>query len=171
MKRIILLTAILAALAFVGCTQDKSKRPSPPALAEGTIDGVKIKIDYSQPGAKGRKVMGGLVPYGDVWRTGANEATVIEFDKNVKIEGQALPAGKYTLFTIPGEGEWTIIFNKKLGQWGSYDYNKNKDQDALQVKAKSGKTDFTELFTMAVEKEGVTMKWENTSVLFKVSKD
>ncbi|QOI97657.1 MAG: DUF2911 domain-containing protein [Flammeovirgaceae bacterium] len=170
MKRIILFTAFVAALTFVAAAQDKSKRPSPPAVAEGTIDGVKVKVDYSQPGAKGRKVMGGLVPYGEVWRTGANEATVIEFDKNVKIEGQALAAGKYTLFTIPGENEWTIIFNKKTGQWGAYDYAKNKDQDALQVKVKSGKTNFTELFTISVDKDVVTLKWENTAVSFKVSK-
>jgi hypothetical protein len=170
MKKTIVLTVVLAALACVAFTQDKSKRPSPPAVAEGAIDGVKIKIDYSQPGAKGRKVMGGLVPYGEVWRTGANEATIIEFDKNVKIEGQALAAGKYTLFTVPGESEWTIIFNKKLGQWGAYDYNKNKDQDALQVKVKPGKTDFTESFTISVDKDAVTLKWENTSVSFKVSK-
>ncbi|MDL5047996.1 DUF2911 domain-containing protein [Oscillatoria amoena NRMC-F 0135] len=170
MKKTILLTVFMAALTVVAFSQDKSKRPSPPAVAEGTIDGVKIKVDYSQPAAKGRKVMGGLVPYGEVWRTGANEATVIEFDKDVKIEGQALAAGKYTLFTIPGESEWTVIFNKKIGQWGSYDYNKNKDQDALQVKVKSGKADMTESFTISVGKDVVTMKWENTSVSFKVSK-
>jgi hypothetical protein len=170
MKKTILLLSLLSLITVVTLAQDRSKRVSPPATAEGTIDGVKIKIDYSQPAAKGRKVIGGLVPYGEVWRTGANEATVIEFDKNVKIEGQALAAGKYTLFTIPGENEWTIIFNKKLGQWGAYDYKKNKDQDALQVKVKSGKTDFTESFTITVDKEAVTLKWENTSVAFKVSK-
>ncbi|MFN3840173.1 MAG: DUF2911 domain-containing protein [Cyclobacteriaceae bacterium] len=170
MKRTILLTAFLAALTFVACTQDKAKRPSPPAVAEGTIDGVKVKVDYSQPGAKGRKVMGGLVPYGEVWRTGANEATEIEFNGDVLIEGQALPAGRYTLFTIPGENEWTIIFNKKLKQWGAYDYNKNKDQDALKVKVKPEKTDMTELFTISVDKSAVTMKWETTSVSFKVAK-
>lgn len=170
MKKTMFLLALISLLAVVLLAQDKSKRPSPPAVAEGTIEGVKIKIDYSQPAAKGRKIMGGLVPYGEVWRTGANESTVIEFDKNVKIEGQALPAGKYTLFTVPGESEWTIIFNKKLGQWGAYDYHKNKDQNALQVKVKSGTTDFTEAFTITVDNDAVSLKWENTVVSFKVTK-
>ncbi len=170
MKRISLLTALLIVLTVSVFAQDKSKRPSPPAVAEGTIDGVKVKIDYSQPGAKGRKVMGGLVPYGEVWRTGANEATVIEFDKNVKIEGQALAAGKYTLFTIPAENEWAIIFNSKIGQWGAYDYTKNKDKDVLKVTVKPAKADFTEAFTITVDKDAVTLKWENTVVAFKITK-
>lgn len=170
------MTAKLLTLLFVGfvalaCAQDKSKRPSPPAVASGVIDGVNIKIDYSQPSVKGRKIMGGLVPYGEVWRTGANEATTIEFDKNVKIEGQSLPAGKYTLFTIPGEQEWSIIFNKKLGQWGAYDYEKNKDQNALVVKVKPVATAFTEVFTFEVGAKAVTLKWENTAVSFSVAKN
>jgi hypothetical protein len=149
---------------------DKSKRPSPPAVAEGTIDGVKVKVDYSQPSAKGRKVMGGLVPYGEVWRTGANEATVIEFDKDVFIEGQPLAAGKYALFSIPTETEWTIIFNKKTNQWGSYDYAKTKDQNALEVKVKPSSVPSTETFTFRVEKNAVSFAWETTAVAFKVSK-
>lgn len=169
--KIKLLTLSLIGLIAVACAQDKSKRPSPPAVASGTIDGVSIKIDYSQPSAKGRKIMGGLVPYGEVWRTGANEATTIEFDKNVKIEGQPLPAGKYTLFTIPGEQEWSIIFNKKLGQWGAYDYEKNKDQNALVVKVKPSSTQFTEVFTFEVGAKAVTLKWENTAVSFNVVKN
>jgi hypothetical protein len=166
-----LLTFSLIGLMAVACAQDKSKRPSPPAVASGTIDGVSIKIDYSQPSVKGRKIMGGLVPYGEVWRTGANEATTIEFDKNVKIEGKPLPAGKYTLFTIPGEQEWSIIFNKKLGQWGAYDYEKNKDQNALVVKVKPASTSFTEVLTFEVGAQAVTLKWENTAVSFGVAKN
>ncbi|MCX7638034.1 MAG: DUF2911 domain-containing protein [Cyclobacteriaceae bacterium] len=166
-----MLTLSLIVLIAVACAQDKSKRPSPPAVASGTIDGVNIKIDYSQPSVKGRKIMGGLVPYGEVWRTGANEATTIEFDKNVKIEGQPLPAGKYTLFTIPGEKEWSIIFNKKLGQWGAYDYEKNKSENALVVKVKPASTAFTEVFTFEVGAKQVTLKWENTAVSFGVSKN
>ncbi|MCS6975050.1 MAG: DUF2911 domain-containing protein [Cyclobacteriaceae bacterium] len=166
-----MLTLSLIVLIAAACAQDKSKRPSPPAVASGTIDGVNIKIDYSQPSVKGRKIMGGLVPYGEVWRTGANEATTIEFDKNVKIEGQPLPAGKYTLFTIPGEKEWSIIFNKKLGQWGAYDYEKNKGENALVVKVKPASTAFTEVFTFEVGAKQVTLKWENTAVSFGVSKN
>ena len=113
---------------------------------------------------------GDLAPYNEVWRTGANENTIIEFDKPVKIEGKALAAGKYALFTIPTENEWTVIFNSKTDQWGAYDYEKNKDKDVLQVKVKPAQSDFTEKFTFFVEGNQVTFKWENTAVSFKVSK-
>jgi hypothetical protein len=169
MKTNILVVALVTGVAL-SCAQDKSKRPSPPASASGTIDGVVVNIEYSQPSVRGRKIMGGLVPYGEVWRTGANEATTISFSHDVKIEGQPLPAGKYTLFTIPGETEWSIIFNKKLGQWGAYDYPKYKDQNALVVKVKPEPVPFTEVFTIEVGSHSVTLKWENTAVSFTVSK-
>jgi hypothetical protein len=164
-KNIFLFVFALVSMSVLA--QDK-KMPSPPAKAEGTIDGVKVTIDYHQPSAKSRKVMGGLVPYGEVWRTGANNTTSIEFSAPVKIEGQSLPAGKYALFTIPGENEWTIIINKTI-KWGHYDYK--EAEDVLRVKVKPGKTDsFVETFNIAVEKDKVTMKWENTLVSFKVAK-
>ena len=165
MKRFIPII-LLALVAAAGFGQDKGKRPSPPASAEGTIDGVKIKIDYSSPSAKGRKMLGGKEPFGTVWRTGANETTSIELSGPVKIEGKDLAAGKYALFTIPGENEWVIIFNKTIA-WGPYSYK--KEEDVLRVTVKSGKTDsFVETFLMAVDKDQVTMKWENTIVAFKV---
>ncbi|PZR34315.1 MAG: hypothetical protein DI538_16770, partial [Azospira oryzae] len=90
-------------LAFITAVAFAQEKPlSPPATSEGTIDGAKITINYSAPSARGRKMVGGIDPYGKVWRTGANKATVFEVSKNVKIEGKALPAGKYALFTIPG---------------------------------------------------------------------
>jgi len=123
MKRSLSIIMLMFAASVVVLAQDnedKSKRPSPPAVAEGTIDGVKVKIDYSKPSVKGRKIFGGLEKYGDVWRTGANETTTIEFSAPVKIEGQNVAAGKYSLFTIPGENEWTIIINsdEKICQRG-----------------------------------------------------
>jgi len=147
--------------------EDKSKRPSPPAKAEGSADGAKIVIDYSKPSAKGRKMLGGNEPYGKVWRTGANEATTFDVDKNVKVEGKELPKGKYALFTIPGENEWTIIFNKTANQWGAYDYK--EADDALRVTVKAGKTDkFVETFNISVEGGKVVLQWENTKVAFAV---
>jgi len=147
---------------------DKSKRPSPPAKAEGLSDGAKVVIDYSTPSAKGRKMLGGIEPFGNVWRTGANEATTFEVDKDVKIEGKELPKGKYSLFTIPGENEWTIIFNKTVEQWGAYDYKQG--DDALRVTVKPGKTDkFVETFTISVEGNKVLLRWENTQVAFSVN--
>ena len=98
--------------------EDKSKRPSPPAVAKGTIKGSMITIDYSSPSVKGRNVFGGLEPYGQVWRAGANEATIFTTSKDIEVEGKKLPAGKYSLFMTPGEKEWTVYFNSQTGQWG-----------------------------------------------------
>jgi hypothetical protein len=158
------------ALSFNALAQnDVSKRPSPPATAEGTIGDVKIKIDYSAPSAKGRKMIGEKEPFGEVWRTGANEATTIEFDKAVKIEGKDLAAGKYELFTIPGEKEWVIIFQKYGKQWGAYSYK--QANDVLRVTVKPSKTPaFVETFKINVGKDAVELKWEDTAVAFKVSK-
>ncbi len=157
---------IMAFITVEGLAQEKPL--SPKETVEGTIDGTKVSIVYCRPSAKGRKMLGEKEPYGQVWRTGANEATTIEFDKPVTIEGKTLPAGKYALFTIPNETEWTIIFNKEVKQWGAYKY-KEKD-DALRVSVKPLKTDFVETFTIAVEKAAVNLKWETTSVSFGVKK-
>ncbi len=150
--------------------EDKSKRPSPPAKAEGKVDDISIVIDYSQPATKGRTIFGDVVPYGEIWRTGANEATTISFDKDVLIEGQKLVAGTYSLFTIPNEKEWTVIFNKNPKLWGAFEYK--QEEDALRVNVKPSKeADLTERFTITVEEGGVvTMKWENTKVAFRVTK-
>jgi len=169
MKRIILFILVaVAATAVESLAQDK-KPLSPQETVKGTVDGASIEIVYCRPSARGRKIIGDVVPLGKVWRTGANANTTIQFDKAVTIEGKELAAGKYALFTIPNENEWVIIFNKKTDQWGSYDYEKNKDQDALQVTVKTGKTKaFVETFTISVDKDQVNMEWENTAISFKV---
>ena len=149
--------------------EDKSKRPSPPAEVTGTVDGTDITINYSRPSVKGREIFGGLEPYDKVWRTGANEATTFEVSDDVQIDGQALPKGKYALFTIPTEGDWTVIFNKNPDQWGAYDYD--EAQDALRVEVTPEKTDEpTEMLTFEVGDDGaVTMMWADQSVSFDVS--
>jgi len=158
---------MLALISVVSLAVAQEKPASPKAETEGVAGAAKVKIVYCQPSARGRKIMGGLVPFGEVWRTGANEATTIEFDKPVKLEGKDIPAGKYALFTIPAENEWTIIINKDNKQWGAYKYN-DKD-DVVRVKVKPGKTDaFVETFTISVVKDQVQLKWENTAVAFKV---
>jgi hypothetical protein len=169
MKRKVYFSTFMLAmvLAFGALAQDK-KMPSPPATAEGTLDGVKVKIEYHQPSARGRKIMGGLVPFGEVWRTGANETTSIEFMGPAKIEGKDVPKGKYALFTIPGENEWVILINKTI-KWGHYDYKQT--EDLLRIKVKPAKTEsFVETFNIGIEKDQVVLKWENTQVAFKVSK-
>ena len=148
--------------------EDPSKRPSPPAVAEGEINGVKIRVDYSQPSVKGREVWGKLVEYNKVWRTGANEATTIAFDKDVLIEGQKLKAGKYALFTIPTATEWTVIFNTRHTQWGAFDYN--AQEDALSVKVKPTTNEPTEKMLFKVENDNVSLSWERLKVSFKVAK-
>lgn len=168
MKRIVPIFVLLF-LALIASDSFAQKKASPAASASGEIDGVNVSIDYHQPSAKGREIMGGLVPFGKVWRTGANDATTIEFSEDVKIEGEDLAAGKYSLFTIPDKDSWTIIFNKVAKQWGAYDYN--EAEDALRVTVKPSKTDsFVETFTIAVEESHVHMSWENTAVSFEVSK-
>ncbi len=120
-----------------------------------TVGDTEISIVYHRPNVKKREIYGGLVPYNEVWRTGANEATTFEFSKDVTINGQKLPAGKYSFYTIPGENVWTLIFNKTWDQWGTiYDAK----QDALRVKVKPMEAEFAE--SLAYEIENVT---ENTA--------
>ncbi len=157
--------------AIVACGQaDKSKRPSPPALVKEILDnGATVSIDYSQPSVKGRTIGADLEPMeGKVWRTGANEATVFEVDRDVKIEDQLLPAGKYGLFTIMNGKEWTIIFNKTWKQWGAFSYK--EADDILRVKVKSEKAQqFSEKMTFLVTKNGkITLLWADLEVDFKV---
>ena len=150
--------------------EDKSKRPSPPAkVSEKISSGAAISIDYSQPSVKGRTIGKDLEPKGEaVWRTGANEATIFETDKAVTINGKALPAGKYSLFTIAGKDEWTIIFNKTWNQWGAYDYK--QADDILRVKAKAATAAaLAEKMTFTIAKDGnVALLWGNTKVNFMV---
>jgi len=146
----------------------KDERPSPPATVKETVGDLTITINFSQPGVKGRTIFGDLVPYGKLWRTGANEATTVEVSRDCKVGGSFLRAGKYALFSIPGESEWTIIFNSVPDQWGAYKYDESKD--ALRFKVKSEKSaDLHERFGFEIksDKTGngtVSMMWENTVV-------
>jgi hypothetical protein len=171
MKRILSVTLFVSMIAssLVACGQDnKESRPSPPAKATGKAGNATITIDYSAPSVKGRKIFGGdMVPYGKIWRAGANEATVFETDGDIKVEGQSLPKGKYGFFAIPGETEWTIIFNKTWNQWGSFRYK--QEEDVLRVKVKPGKTPgLVEKLEYAVSGGKVFIRWENTEVSFSV---
>lgn len=114
--------AIFALAVFalpLSAQQDKSQRPSPPANAQFTFpDGKTLKMDYSSPRMKGRKIYGDLVPYGQIWRVGANEATTFLTDTDLMVGDKQVPAGSYTIFAIPEEGKWTLIISKKTGEWG-----------------------------------------------------
>jgi hypothetical protein len=172
MKKIAAVAMLLTALFTntANAQDDKSKRPSPPAVATQELtSGALINIDYSQPSVKGRTIGKDLEPKdGEVWRTGANEATVFETSKAVKINGKELPAGKYGLFTISGKDNWTIIFSKTWKQWGAFSYK--QADDALRVEAKAQKaTAFAEKMTFTVDKTGlVTLLWGDNKITFTV---
>jgi Protein of unknown function (DUF2911) len=151
--------------ASVARAQDKSSRPSPPAKAECKLpDGKAITVDYSSPRAKGRKIFGGLVPYGQVWRAGANEATTFVTSSDITVGGKAVPAGKYTIFTIPGEDKWTLVISKKTGEWGTA--YPGPDNDLARVDMKVSKTSApVENFTIAFDHGNactMRLEWENT---------
>lgn len=169
MKSLLVMFAVLATVAACG-QQDKSKRPSPPAQATATLtNGAVITIDYSQPSVKGRTIGKDLEPMaGKVWRTGANEATVFETSKAIKVEGKELPAGKYGLFTIDNGDSWTIILNKTWNQWGAYSYK--EADDVLRVNVKAGKApSFAEKMTINASNAGlVSLLWGDKQVDFKV---
>ncbi len=165
MKRLVLMALAVVATLSTVLAQDKPL--SPLATTEAKIGAANVKIVYCQPSARGRKMIGEKEPYGKVWRTGANDATTIEFDKPVKLEGKDVPAGKYALFTIPGEKEWTIILNKDSKQMGAYNYK--EDKDVLRVKVAATKSpEFVETFNISIVKDDVHLKWENWAVAFKV---
>jgi hypothetical protein len=165
---------LFSTLLIVAATtvQAQNPRQSPKQTATGKIGDATVTITYSSPSVKGRQVWGGLVPYGKVWRSGANEATIFETDKELKIEGKTLPAGKYSLYTIPNEKEWQVIFNSQTGQWGierSGETTRKLDKDVLVVSAKSKKSDtMQEALLYTIDKKGFTIAWENLELPVKV---
>ncbi|HEX8328746.1 MAG TPA: DUF2911 domain-containing protein [Hymenobacter sp.] len=138
-------------------------KPSPAATATGKIGAADVTVNYSSPAVKGRKIFGGLEPFGKVWRAGANEATTVEFSKDVTVEGKPLPAGKYGFFVIPAEGQWTVIFNKVPNQWGAFKYDEK--QDALRVMVTPRKAAaLTERLLYEVTPKGLVLRWENVEL-------
>jgi|SRR6185437_3565726 len=174
MKKMIISKAFI--LAFVGmfitslvwAQEDKSKRPSPPATATGTVGSATITINYSSPAVKGRKIWGGLVPYDKVWRAGANEATIFETSKDIMVEGKSLKAGKYSLYAIPGEKEWVFIFNSKTGQWGVKNDESTTEEpanDVLRVTVKPQQSaTMNERMKFVIDSKGFALEWEHLKV-------
>ena len=145
---------------------------SPSTTLTQTLGLTKITLDYSRPSVKGRKIFGDLVPYGKVWRTGANKITSIKFDDEVYVHGAIMKAGSYGLYTIPGKNEWTIIFNRDDKQWGSYGYDINKDVIRFNVQPMQPQ-EFTEQMNIdfvefSPTSTYVSIRWENTEVRFKI---
>jgi hypothetical protein len=140
------------ALALAGCAGAQESRPSPSGTADVTLKGQTISIQYRRPSMRGRKIMGALVPYGQVWRTGANEATQLSTPLNLTIGGANVPAGLYTLYSLVGEHNWKLIINKQTGQSGT-EYH--PDQDLVRVDMQMSKT--------AAPVEQFTISWNKTA--------
>ncbi|HEX8411430.1 MAG TPA: DUF2911 domain-containing protein [Thermoanaerobaculia bacterium] len=162
---------LLAATGAFAQQQIRSPRPSPKASVMQAVGITDVTINYNRPGVKGRAIWGALVPWDKVWRTGANEATTIEFSDDVWINGQKLAKGLYSLHTIPTATEWTIIFNSVASQWGSYSYDATKD--ALRVKATPRAADHREWLTfefpeMTTDTARVDIRWEKIAVPFTI---
>ncbi|MFI5094871.1 MAG: DUF2911 domain-containing protein [Candidatus Acidiferrum sp.] len=177
-KQIAMISGLCLSLTILAtqasCQADKSKRPSPPAQAQCDLGGGKtLTVDYSSPRAKGRKIFGDLVPYGKVWRAGANEATTFVTTEDLKVGGKEVPAGQYTIFTIPEENKWTLVISKKTGEWG-IPYPGEKYDLVRTEMSVSSVPEHVEDFTIALEKSGdgckLQMTWEKTQASVEIAK-
>ncbi len=142
-------------------------RPSPLALAQYKDETNYMKVVYSQPFKKGRTTFGGLAKWGEVWRTGANEATEITFIRDVKIDGKVCRAGTYTLFTIPNPARWTVLLNSELGQWGAYNYKPEKDVMRFEATASKNNQIYEALLFQFIETDAgadLTLTWDDVKV-------
>src|SRR5437764_7651992 len=165
---------VLISLAHAQSTILDLPRPSQHAVVTQRIGITDITLNYHRPLVNGRKIWGGLVPYGEVWRSGANENTTISFSTPVKVEGHELPAGTYGLQTIPTAGDWTVIFSKDANEWGAFSYK--QADDALRIQAKPQPAEMRE--RLAFEFDDVTdtsakvvLHWEKLKVPFTVEAD
>jgi hypothetical protein len=165
-KQFAIVTLSALALATVAYAQ----KPSPAAQAQCKFsDGKTITVDYSSPRMRGRKIFGDLVPYGEVWRTGANEATTFVTNVNVTVDGKSVPAGSYTIFTVPNQGNWTLIINKKTGEWG-IPYKYEADELARVGMTVSQTPSPVENFTIAFDQAcTLTVSWEKTQASVKIA--
>ena len=169
----------MAVFSFTGfntkAQQLKVPASSPVSTLKQSVALSEVSIEYSRPSVKGRVVFGDLVPFGKVWRTGANASTKITFGEDVKLEGNPVPAGTYALYTIPDKDEWTIILNKNLTLWGSDGYKQEEDylrfkvkSSALSSKVESLTFNITDL---APTSANIVLEWENTRVVFNLTVD
>ncbi len=171
MNKITIALCLLFVAASAMAQKKNESKPSPLAMTNYKYKDTYIKITYGAPSKKGRDIFGALVPYGKVWRTGANEATEITFTREVKIAGQILPAGTYSLFTIPNERKWTVIFNSELGQWGAYKYDESKN--VMVATAIVSPAEETEVFKISLDPKdnivNLSITWDKVRVALPIS--
>ena len=170
LKKILIGLAVLAVILFVGfqILSSQTKKASPEVKQTYSVGAAKVDLFYCSPSKKGRDIFGGLLKYGEVWRTGANEPTTFETDKNLVIDGKKLPAGKYSLWTIPQQDSWTVIFNKEIPDWGVTWGSKaarNDKEDVLQVKAPVEKLAASqEKLSIDAQNNALNISWDMTKV-------
>ena len=165
---------LVVAVLVVRAQQDKSKRPSPPATAKCELAaGKSVTIDYSSPRKKGRAIFTDVVKYGEIWRTGANEATTFVTNTDLMVGGTHVPAGSYTLFTVPNKDKWTLVISKKTGEWGTDYPGQANDLTRVDMKVSTLPSP-VENFTISLEKAGnganLNIDWETTRASLMVSK-
>jgi hypothetical protein len=159
MKNILLLSGILLFGTMV------TAQPNHPKSPHDTVSTKNVKVTYGRPSMKGREIFGKLVPYGKVYRLGADEATTITFAKDGTFGGKSVKAGTYALFAIPNEKNWTIIINGNPKQWGAFDYDKNKDKDVLQTEVTTKTLGSpVEQLTIGLSNQDLSISWEKTRV-------
>lgn len=170
MKRsaVVLFILAVAVVSLFAYQQDAAKKPllSPRRQAEAKLgNGKTVSVDYGAPSIRGRKIMGELVPYGKVWRTGANEATKFHTDSDLMVGGTRVPAGDYTLYTLPGENAWKLIINKQTGQWGTQ-YDEKQDLGRFDMRLKKLDKPVEQMtFVLEPKHDGdviLHIQWENT---------
>lgn len=174
MKRVLIILGVIAAVLLIAffALRTATKSSSPEAVAQIDQNSLNVKVDYCQPSKKGRKIFGGLVPYGQVWRTGANEATIMEVNQDVTVAGQSLKAGEYTLWTIPSQQGWIVIINGETGQWGtSYDQSKDVFRAPIVSRPHNPTTEkFTISFTPVADGADMMLAWDQTEAVVPIRK-
>lgn len=170
LKKILIGLAILAVILFVAfqVMTSQTKKASPEVKQSYSVGTAKVDLFYCSPSKKGREIFGGLVKYGEVWRTGANEATTFETDKNLIIDGKKLPAGKYSLWTIPQKDSWTVVFNNEVPDWGvswGNEATRNAQKDALQTIVKVETSSIPqEKLSINANNNALTISWDTAKV-------
>ena len=177
-KNLLLLTSLSLTCVVLFAQGPKLPQKSPAASVGYTVGMTEINISYNSPAVDEREIWGNIVPYGEIWRAGANSATTIEFSTDVNVEGQSLPAGKYAFFLIPAEGadaKWTVIFNKTHDQWGAYRYDEAEDALRVEVKPQFKSVNQERLVysihDQAIDKGYIKMAWEKARVYFRFKVD
>jgi len=171
-KLILILIISIITINQINAQEAIKPRLSPLEIVTVKYESTYIKITYGRPHKKSREIFGELVPYGKVWRTGANEATEITLTKDVIINKKRLAAGTYTIFTIPQKDSWKVIFNTDLGQWGAYNYNPDKNELVIDAEVTTMDTvyePFTIEFQLQDDSTNLLMMWDKTKASFTIN--